>query len=378
MKKFIILLCIFMSTIVWSVFAISDDIEKQEGILDDMEEQLNQLDETHKDFVDQQNKVIRNIRGLEEKVRLTEDEIKSLNVQIQENQVQVNLANLELDAAKQKLSETNDLLDSRIRVMYMNGTVGYFEVLLESKNFEDLLVRIDLLQRIIESDTDLILQMEVDQANVEEKKANLENEQTKLVTLQDEMTVKKSELKAQIAELEEKQIKLEEDIEAVAIQIDEINEDAEKVKAIIEDLKLQELYAGGKMIWPVDGYRTISSPFGNRIHPILGVYKMHTGIDIPCPTGTKIMAAQQGTVIWSNWLSSYGKAIMIDHGGGIVTLYAHNSSLIVKKGDKIVKGQVIALSGSTGNSTGPHLHFEVRENGEYVDPMIEWLQASEY
>ncbi|MBN2796410.1 MAG: peptidoglycan DD-metalloendopeptidase family protein [Clostridia bacterium] len=262
--------------------------------------------------------------------------------------------------------------------MYMNGTVGYFEVLLESKNFEDLLVRIDLLQRIIESDTDLILQMEVDQANVEEKKANLENEQTKLVTLQDEMTVKKSELKAQIAELEEKQIKLEEDIEAVAIQIDEINEDAEKVKAIIEDLKLQELYAGGKMIWPVDGYRTISSPFGNRIHPILGVYKMHTGIDIPCPTGTKIMAAQQGTVIWSNWLSSYGKAIMIDHGGGIVTLYAHNSSLIVKKGDKIVKGQVIALSGSTGNSTGPHLHFEVRENGEYVDPMIEWLQASEY
>lgn len=377
MKRIITILA-FMSFIVLSAFAISDDIEKQEGILEDYEKQLQELDASHSDFVNQQNLVIKNIRILEEKVRMTEDEIKQLNVEIQDNQVLVNLANLELEAAKQQLQETNDLLDSRIRVMYMNGTVGYFEVLLESKNFEDLLVRIDLLQRIVESDTDLIKKMEIDQANVETKKVNLETEQEKMIALQDEMGLKKEQLKSQIGELQVKKDNLAEDIQAVAIQIDEINEDAEKVKSIIEDLKLQELYAGGKMMWPVDGYKTISSPFGNRIHPILGVYKMHTGIDIPAPTGTKILAAQQGTVIWANWLSSYGKAVMIDHGGGIVTLYAHNSSLIVKKGDKVSKGQAIALAGSTGNSTGPHLHFEVREDGEYVDPMKEWLQASEF
>jgi murein DD-endopeptidase MepM/ murein hydrolase activator NlpD len=129
------------------------------------------------------------------------------------------------------------------------------------------------------------------------------------------------------------------------------------------------------MAWPVPGYSRISSYYGMRIHPIFKTKKLHTGIDIPAPTGTAITSAGDGTVIFSDWLGGYGKAVMIDHGGGMVTLYAHNSATNAKVGQTVKRGATIAKAGSTGNSTGPHLHFEVRKNGAYVDP-IPWLKGN--
>ena len=121
--------------------------------------------------------------------------------------------------------------------------------------------------------------------------------------------------------------------------------------------------------WPVPGYSRVSSPFGYRIHPVLGIKKLHTGIDIPAPTGTPTVAVSSGTVIYSGVQGSYGNTVMIQHDNGLVSLYAHNSSLVVNVGDKVKKGQVVAKIGSTGRSTGPHLHFEIRVNGTAQNPL---------
>lgn len=373
MKKLLVIVLIL--TLSMSMAFATDDIDKQEEILESMQEKLDALDGSHNDFVKQKNAVVRNIRSVEDSVRTTESEITVLNGKIDENIVMVGAATMELDAAKQALKATNELLDQRIRIMYMNGTIGYIEVMLESKNFEDLLSRIEMLRRIVESDTSLIDQMEIDKQMVDDKKLALEEEQTKLISLESQMQDKRSQLKLQIADLEVKKRELLNNIAALEIQIDETNADAEAVKKILADLVLRERYIGGAMTWPVPSSYKITSSFGMRRHPILNINKLHTGMDIG-GNGLQVVAANEGTVIWAGWLSSYGKCIMIDHGGGIVTLYAHNSSLSVKKGEDVSRGQKIALTGSTGNVTGPHLHFEVRENGDFVDPEDKWLSGN--
>ena len=155
-------------------------------------------------------------------------------------------------------------------------------------------------------------------------------------------------------------------------QEDELKEEADRLVSEIKKLQGDQAYAGGTFCWPSESSTRVTSEFGMRIHPILKVNKMHTGIDIGAAAGTNVLAANSGTVIKAGWNNSYGNVIMIDHGGGIVTLYAHNSKLLVSTGDVVSRGQVIALVGSTGNSTGPHIHFEVRVNGEYQNPR-NWL-----
>lgn len=367
MKKLWLLLIIICVLIPIS-FATDDEIEQQEEILQEVTEKLEELDSLNRSYVNEKNEIIRKIRALEDGVRNTEAEINVLNVKIDENKIKVSEAEVELASAIETLNKTIDLLNERLRIMYMKGSIGYLEVVLASEDFEDLLTRVQMLKRIVESDTALIEQMEADKQVVDERKADLEAEQLKLVDLENQMQVKRQQLKDQIAEMTKKKKELEQDIAALEVEIDSANEDANKIKDVIKELKLREQYVGGEMQWPVPGYQGITSEFGMRLHPILKQMKLHTGIDIGGGNGQEIVAAQEGTVIWANWWSSYGKCIMIDHGGGIVTLYAHNSVIYVKKGQKVSQGEKIALSGTTGNVTGPHLHFEVRVNGEFVDP----------
>ena len=149
--------------------------------------------------------------------------------------------------------------------------------------------------------------------------------------------------------------------------------DADKLEKEILAKQSAEQYAGGEMLWPAPGNYRITSYFGNRPHPIYGYASNHSGMDIGCATGSSVVAANDGTVILSGWYGAYGNCVIIDHGGGIVTVYGHHSKNLVKEGDKVTRGQQIALSGNTGMSTGPHLHFEVRVNGIRKDP-LDYLQ----
>lgn len=291
----------------------------------------------------------------------------------------------------------------------MNGKVGYLELLLTSTSIKDFFARQEMIQSIAEHDTELIEYMKEQRDFIEEKKTELKAQRASVEVAKNKLNSRKNDLTKASRDKELAMGRLETDKVALEREIDKFNQDSKRVgnqivaaqkaleaKRAEEARKAEEAkkaaennnsnqssgsqtgsndnpYTGGRMAWPVPGYSRISSYYGYRVHPVLGIPKGHTGIDIPAPTGTPVKAGASGTVIFSGWNGGYGNAVIIDHGNGIATLYGHNSSLLVSVGQKVSTGQAIARVGSTGMSTGPHCHFEVRKNGNTVDP-LPWLR----
>lgn len=282
----------------------------------------------------------------------------------------------ELEEAEEKIASKEDTFNSRLRVMYKNGNVGYIEVLLAAADIGDFLTRKDMIQSIVNHDVELIKYMKEQRDIINNKKTELQAQRASVEVTKSKLQDRKKELASATRAKELLMTELVKNKKELEKQEDELIKLAKDIES--EIVKLQRVdgpYSGGVMSWPVPGHTRISSPYGYRIHPVFKTKKLHTGIDIPASTGTKVIAATDGIVIYSGTLGGYGKTIMIDHGGGIVTLYGHNSSLVVSEGTKVKKGDTIAKIGSTGISTGPHCHFEVRKNGAYVDP-IPWLKGN--
>lgn len=364
---FIVIISVMLITLMM-IEAFAVDINSDKKKLNEVTGKIKEIQKDKKENKKQQETVREEIKRLERNIQKLEDEIENIENKINETKDKIETTKQDLQKAEVNITNKKDVLNSRLKVMYKNGDIGYMEVLLDSADFSDLLSRIDMVKKIYKHDVDLLKYLKDQRDLIEDKKNSLETQKSELVMLMNEMKNKEKKLKVSRGEMERVKKKLIKDYVALEEEEDELNKLAKKIEEEIRRKQSAAKYVGGKMTWPAPEYTRITSPFGYRMHPILKRKKLHTGIDIGIPLGKNIVAAQSGKVIYSGWLGGYGKVVMIDHGGGIVTLYAHNSRLLVKEGQNVKRGQVISKCGSTGMSTGPHLHFEVRENGKYVDP----------
>lgn len=339
----------------------------------------NKMNNTQKQIKSIENKtksVSKEIHDLDIKLDKATTDLEKVEMDLKRIQKNIEKTQEELKEAEENLEERKDAFNQRISVMYMNGDVGYLELLLSSEDIKDFLSRKELIKSIAEYDKELIQFMKEQRDIIDSKKVELEAQRASVEVTKNKLEARKKELVKVSREKEDLMGRLAQDVKALEKEYDSLNDYAKNIESKI--VKLQRNtgpYSGGKMAWPLPGHNKINSYYGYRIHPIFKTKKLHTGIDIPAPTGTSVNAAAAGTVIYSDWLGGYGKAVMIDHGGGIVTLYGHNSSLVASVGTVVNRGDVVSKVGSTGVSTGPHLHFEVRKNGAYVDP-ISWLKGN--
>lgn len=281
----------------------------------------------------------------------------------------------ELQSSLKELENRKELLDTRVRLAYTAGTASYLDVLLNATSFSDFLNRFDAVESIVTQDRSIADQKKEYSDEVAAKKAQVELELKEVKALYAEMEARKSELEQNEQEKEVMMSKLAKEIE----EMEEISEESEKQLTALakkasaleaKKNKIKNYYKGGKLGVPIKASYRLSSSFGYRTHPITGKKKLHAGIDMAAPKGTAVYAAESGVVIVAQSWSGYGNCIIIDHGGGLWTLYGHlmSGGIYVKKGETVKRGEKIGGVGSTGQSTGNHLHFEVRKNSEPVNP----------
>lgn len=363
---FILVLALFIpANINANSKASKAEIEKQ---LEELKAQKAKNDAELKSINKETDATLREIKKLDLEAANLDLQVETIELEIQE--LEENIANTAqaISEKEKSIDENNTLLEQRLRASYKRGEVGYLEIILSAENIIDALTRIDVIQLIVKEDVTLISEIREAKENLEIIKATQEDNKKQLEAKMIELESKKEEVLAKRKEKEVRIAELNNDKKEIEKFNAEISMASDKLDKELQLLLNEEKYVGGELHYPLPlEYTFITSYFGNRIHPIYGYASHHKGTDIRCPTGTEVYAANDGTVIISGWHSQYGYYIVIDHGGKIATLYAHNSKLLVKVGDKVKRGQVISKSGSTGMSTGPHLHFEVRINGVQVD-----------
>ncbi len=372
-----LVLCFFVlcSVVLSSTLVMADqksDLQKQQQSAqqkaNDAQAKMNQAknkkatyDEVKRELDAQMAEVAARVKTLNDKVSALESEIRSKED--------------EITRLTEEEEENRELYKLRMRSLYEESSTSYLDILLSSGDLADFFYRLDMIEQIAVYDQQIISDIVNRKAKVEEAKTVLDEKKAELLVVKEKADKEKKNLQSLIDENSGILAQLQTDINKYAKEYEKFEKESANIQAQIRSLSSSSSsssgakYSGGVMQWPAPGYQTITSYYGNRLHPVLKVYKLHTGIDIGAPSGASVVAAADGTVIISGYSSAYGNYIVIDHGSGITTLYGHHSSNLVSKGAVVKRGQTIAKVGSTGWSTGPHLHFEVMINGATTNPL---------
>lgn len=355
-------------------FVNAENIDELKQEREKIKEEINKLNIGLEEIEIDLTENLEEIAKLEEKIYEYEDELGDITTNLKKIQTETNIVEEKLTNVEESYTIQKNLLERRLVTLYEEGDTSYLDVLLNSKNIVDFISRYYLIGQIAEYDSELLESIKKEKEEIEnlenilaEKKAKLKEikttEEKSLVALENAKVVKNSYM----SKLTKEEKELQEKLDLYKTEVTKL--DLQILSLTIGE-NINSEYIGGDFIWPTPGYTTITSPFGMRFHPILKVYKLHNGMDIGAPYGASIVAVNSGVVTTASYLSAYGETVIIDHGGGIYSLYAHGSEILVEVGDIVEKGDLIMKVGSSGLSTGAHLHFGISANGTYVDPYV--------
>lgn len=314
---------------------------------------------------------------LDSQIEAQQDEIDAQEELLGELTQMIADKTIELEESERQQAEQYAQLRSRLRYMVEHGTTSSLSILLSSDSFSDFLNRYEIIRQISLRDENLFEQLKAIRDKVLTEKQELEDTKKDAEDTKLQMEANKAELEAQMEakrkQMESIQLAQKNVKDAYTAMIETEDELMAQYKKAAAEYAAQSTYVGGTFMWPLPaGNNVVTCKYGMRTHPITGKRKLHTGVDLRAATGTKVYAANKGTVTTSGYSSAWGNYIIISHGGGITTLYAHLSKRSVSKDDKVKQGDIIGYSGNTGYSTAPHLHFEISKNGSTYNPLNEF------
>jgi murein DD-endopeptidase MepM/ murein hydrolase activator NlpD len=314
------------------------------------------------------------LSGLQKNIQATAEQIKANETKLAKATQQLKALQTKLTVAERAYQKKQSATVARLRFMQRQQGSRGWAVLLQSQNLNEFLDRRQQLKRVYQADRDILMSLKAESDQIERQRRQIEQQKNQVALITQQLLTQKAEYEDQAVAQLNLIDRLKSDRRALEEAESQLAEDSKSISVLIQRRMAQQRLRGnvayrgtGQMVFPSNG--EITSSFGWRMHPILGYERFHAGIDFGADYGSNIFAADDGVVIFAGWYGGYGNAVIIDHGGSITTLYGHASELFVQEGQSVQQGSTIASVGSTGLSTGPHLHFEVRQNGEPVDPM---------